>query len=209
MERPELPTTAIHPLDANQETLVAAMQAGDDKVFAQVVREYGPRMLMVARRFLPQEQDAQDALQDAFLSAFKSLPTFQGDAHLTTWLHRIVVNACLMKLRTRKRRPEQQIEDLLPKFNPDGHLDATLADWAVADDRTVENRELRESVRHAIEQLPEAYRTVLLLRDIEEKSTEQTAQLLGTTAGAIKTRLHRARQALRTLLDQRFDGGVK
>ena len=96
--------------------------AGEEGAYEELVRRYGGRMLAVARRFLPVEEDARDAVQDAFLSAFRSIDRFEGHAQLSTWLHRIVVNASLMKLRTRRRHPEQSIEELLPGYLEDGHL---------------------------------------------------------------------------------------
>ncbi len=187
--------------DADETRLLEGLRAGDPASFERVVRLYSPRMLVVARRFLNHEQDAQDAVQDAFLSAFKAIDQFQGDARLATWLHRITVNAALMKLRSRRRRPERSIDELLPRFHDDGHLAEAGSDWAVTMDSAVNDRETRELVRRTIDELPESYRTILLLRDIEEQSTEETAALLGISSSAAKTRLHRARQALRTLLD--------
>lgn len=179
--------------------LVARLQAREAAAFEELVRDYSPRLLVVIQRYLPQEPDSQDALQDAFLSAFRAIHQFQGEAQLGTWLHRIAVNAALMKLRARKRRPERAIEDLLPRFLADGHREIT-ADWAVTHDTTVQERETGALVRRCIDQLPESYRIVLLLRDIEERSTEETAELLQLTIPNVKTRLHRARQALRELL---------
>lgn len=162
-------------------------------------------MLSVARRYLTMEEDARDAVQDAFLSAFKTLPTFDGRSSLSTWLHRIVVNSCLMKIRTRQRHPECSIEDLLPTFLSDGHQRAPSPAWK-ATATELERAETRQIVRHQIAQLPELYRTVLLLRDIEELDTETVAQLLDLSPNTVKVRLHRARQALRTLLDPLLGG---
>jgi RNA polymerase sigma-70 factor (ECF subfamily) len=186
--------------------LVARLKAHDESAYEEVVRLYGGRMLAVARRFLQQEQDAQDAVQDAFLSAFKAIDNFEGNSKLSTWLHRIVVNAALMKLRSRQRRPERPIEDLLPKFDGDGHRHAADG-WATTVDTTASDRETREFVRQKISELPDSYRTVLLLRDIEELSTDEAAQQLGITPGAVKTRLHRARLALRELIDGHLTPG--
>jgi len=191
----------------NETELVAALKEGDDQAFETMVRAYAPRMLAVARRFLKNEQDAQDAVQDAFLSAFKSIDKFEGNSKLSTWLHRIVVNAALMKIRSQQRKPERPIEDLLPKYGDDGHPLRRPAAWAVTVDTAVQDRETRDFVRKKIDELPESYRTVLLLRDIEEHSTQETAELMGITSGAVKTRLHRARQALRELIDERMIGG--
>ena len=160
-------------------------------------------------RFLRSEEDAQDAVQEAFLSAFRAIDRFQGDSRISTWLHRIVVNASLMRLRTRRRKPEQSIEELLPRFLEDGHVEVPTAPWKAGADQLLESRESRDQVREAIGQLPENYRTVVLLRDIEEFDTDQTAEALGISRAAVKTRLHRARQALRTLLASHFERGLR
>jgi RNA polymerase sigma-70 factor (ECF subfamily) len=155
----------------------------------------------VTRRLVRNEEDARDAVQDAFVSAFRSLDKFQGQARLSTWLHRIAVNAALMRIRTRRRKPEETLDELLPKFQEDGHQADPAVFWKLSYDDGVERAETRQLVRRCIDRLPETYRTVLLLRDIEELDTEETARMLGVTGNAVKIRLHRARQALRTLLD--------
>ncbi|PHS13983.1 MAG: RNA polymerase subunit sigma-24 [Blastopirellula sp.] len=195
-------------LDERETHLVRSLKAGDSVAFEQLVREYSGRLLVVAIRFLGQEQDAQDALQDAFLSAFKSISKFEGNSKLSTWLHRIVVNASLMKLRTRKRKPLRPIEDILPQFSDSGGRTASEPLWNVTHDTAVQDRETRNMVRQSISELPDSYRTVLLLRDIEQISTEETAQQMGISIGAVKTRLHRARQALKTLLDPYMQGEI-
>jgi len=184
----------------NDEVLVAALRAGDDWAFEEMIRRYGGRLLAVARRICRNEEDARDVLQSAYLSAFRSLDRFEGSAQLSTWLHRIVVNTALMRLRTRKRKPEESMDALLPAFQGDGHHVEQFSDWALPADRLIEREQDCELVRTCIAQLPETYRRVLLLRDIEELSTEETARLLDTTASAVKVRLHRARQALSTLI---------
>jgi RNA polymerase sigma-70 factor (ECF subfamily) len=163
-------------------------------------------MLAAARRLLRTEDDARDAVQDALLSAFRGIDSFQGGARLSTWLHRIVINAALMKLRSRQRKQERSIEELLPSFAEDGHTQRSAAEWRTAED-ALARRQLLGTVQHCIDQLPESYRTVLILRDIEDMDTEPTAQLLGLTPGAVKVRLHRARLALRALLDPHMRGG--
>jgi len=206
MDAPRDPSSDGDSHEVDEAALVAGLKAGDEAAFDTAVRRYGPHLLAVARRFMGHEQDAQDVVQDAFLSAFKAIDKFQGDSKLSTWLHRIAVNAALMKLRSRKRNQERPIDDLLPKFHDDGHMADAAARWAVTHDTAVDSREVRELVRHAIDQLPEGHRTILLLRDIEGHNTEETAELLDITPGAVKTRLHRARQALRTLLDPHMRG---
>jgi len=188
--------------------LLRRLRANDPAAFEHIVHAYSGRMLAVARRFLANEEDAQDALQDAFISAFKSIDRFEGNARFSTWLHRIVVNAALMKRRSKQRKGEQSIEALLPKFLEDGHQASPAGEWRQEPDSPTEREETRLFVRKCIEELPESYQLVLKLRDIEELDTQETAELLGIESNAVKVRLHRARQALRTLLDQRFRAGT-
>ncbi len=179
--------------------LISRLRSGDAAAFESMVRMYGPRMLAVARRFMRDEDDAADALQDAFLSAFRSIDRFAGESQLATWLHRIVVNACLMRLRRRKVS-EVSIDSLLPQFQEDGHQIRSSTEWP-SSSAALERYETRQLVRQLIDQLPDAYREVLLLRDIDEIETDEVAQLMGISEGAVKVRLHRARQSLRSLLD--------
>ncbi len=181
--------------------LLERLRAGEEAAYEELVRGHGGRLLAVARRFLRSEDDARDAVQDAFLSAFRNIERFEGQARLSTWLHRIVVNAALMKLRTRRRKPETPIEELLPGFLEDGHLAQPAVEWRKGDPDPVERAELRGLVLEKIQELPEGYRNVLMLRDIEELDTEETAEMMGLSTGAVKTRLHRARLALRELLE--------
>jgi RNA polymerase sigma-70 factor, ECF subfamily len=188
--------------------LVTALKAGEEWAYEAIVRVYGGRLLAVARRFVRNEDDARDVLQSAYLSAFRSVAQFEGAAQLATWLHRIVVNTALMKLRTRRRRPEESIDDLLPSFLEDGHHVEQFAEWSTPVDVLLERDETRRTVRGCIDELPESYRTVLLLRDIEERSTQEVAEALNCTPTAVKVRLHRARQALSTLLRARLRPAV-
>lgn len=191
-------------LDDEEQALLAGLRAGSDAAFETLVRTTSTRLLAVARRIVGSEEDARDVLQDAYASAFRALGRFEGQARLSTWLHRIVVNTALMRLRTRKRKPEEPIEPLLPAFKDDGHQTSATAEWSEGADVALERAETRAFVRAQIDQLPDTYRTVLLLRDIEELSTSEVAEMLSTTENAVKIRLHRARQALRALLDERF-----
>lgn len=203
------PPTMPSPSDPDRDPerlLLARLRRGDQQAYAVLVRENGGRMLATARRLLRSDEDARDAVQEAFLAAFRALPGFEGQSRLSTWLHRITVNAALMRLRSRRRRPEGLIADLLPRFDEDGHRVLEAGDPTPWPDDALERRDLRAAVRRGLDQLPAAYRTVLVLRDVEQLDTEETARLLDTTAGAVKTRLHRARQALRTLLERELAG---
>lgn len=196
----------VPPVEPSERALVARLRQNDERAFEELVRAETGHLLAVARRVLRHEEDARDAVQQAFLSAFRALPEFSGECRLTTWLHRIVTNAALMKLRAKSRRPEASIDELLPKYLEDGHHAERIRDWSATADEQLERREVCERVRAAVAQLPAPYRIVLMLRDIEDVDTAETARRLGLSQGAVKTRLHRARQALATLLAPVFNG---
>jgi RNA polymerase sigma-70 factor, ECF subfamily len=187
-------------VEETERDLIRRLRAGEEEAFETMVKKYGGRMLTVARRFLRVEQDARDAVQEALISAYRAIGEFAGEARLSTWLHRIVVNASLMQLRKRKRRNEEPIDDLLPRFDETG-------DWVSADrygvslhDFALERRDTREMVRRCIDRLPENHRNVLIMRDIEDLDTQKVADMLGAHPNNVKVRLHRAHQALRTLI---------
>ena len=195
---------AIEPgSDFGDAALVLQLKAGDGKAYERVMRELGPRLLATAVRMLGNEDDAREAVQDAFLQAFRNIRNFDGKSKFSTWMHRIVINACLMKLRTRRRKPSVSIETLLPKYDNDGHMELPIQSWRRGESGEDEtpDESLRRRVREEIEALPEEYRAVLMLRDVEDLDTAETAVVLGISESAVKTRLHRARQALRAKLD--------
>jgi RNA polymerase sigma-70 factor (ECF subfamily) len=191
-------------LPVDESALLAGLRARDEQAFETMVRTYGGRLLAVARRLVRDEADAQDVVQTAYLSAFRAVDQFEGAAQISSWLHRIVVNTALMKLRSRRRKPEESIEPLLPSFLADDHHVEQFSDWSAPADVLLERKETRAIVRASIDQLPESYRDVLILRDIEELSTQEVADALGLTTTAVKVRLHRGRQALSTLLRRTF-----
>ena len=194
-------TTQTEP-DAER-VLLDRLRRQEPAACEELVRTQTGRLLSVARRMLRNEDDARDAVQDGFMSAFRALRAFNGSCKLSTWLHRIVVNAALMKIRTRSRRPEEAIDDLLPRYLDDGHHAEPTSSWVSANE-LIEQRETRERVRAAIDRLPDSYRVVLLLRDIEELDTAETAAALNLTPNTVKIRLHRGRQALAKLLEPTF-----
>ncbi len=173
------------------------------------MREHIQWMLSLATR-LCGPSDAEDAVQDAFLSALRALPKFDRRSSLKTWLHRITVNACLMRLRRTRRLAEEPIDDyLLPQFDRNH---CRLEDpWSqlVTVDEVIDNERRRSLVREKIAGLPDNYRVVLVLRDIEGYSTEQVAELLELSESNVKVRLHRARAALKRLLEPVLRGQVE
>lgn len=200
---------AKSPLDAQaaaeEAALVARLRARDEVAFEELVRLHGQRMLAVARRFFSNDADAQDALQDAFLSVHRAVPDFAGDCRLGTWLHRIVVNSSLMRLRTRRRRPEVSMDRLDAEAGVEGSLAAARPEPRTSV-HSMAQAETRVRVRACIDRIPEAYRTVLLLRDIEGMPILEVCRVLAASAGTVKMKLHRARHMLRGLLDPYMEG---
>jgi RNA polymerase sigma-70 factor (ECF subfamily) len=195
--------------DFGDADIVARLKRGESSAYEEVIRELGGRLLATAQRMTGNEDDAREALQDAFLSAFRNIQRFDAKSRFSTWMHRIVINACLMKLRAKRRRPSVSLDDLGNGRNGEegsGALD--IASWRErAPDEPDEQTQRR--VRDEVSELPEDYRTIIMLRDIEELDTEETAVVLGISQSAVKTRLHRARLALRERLDKYFREGLE
>jgi len=142
--------------------LLDRLRRHEDAACEELVRTQGGRLLAVARRMLRNDEDARDVVQEGFISAFRAIPNFNGQCRLSTWLHRIVVNAALMKIRTRTRKPEESIDDLLPRYLEDGHHADPTSDWGAPANELLEQQQVRAQVRAGIDRLPESYRTVLL-----------------------------------------------
>ncbi len=167
----------------------------------QLVRDHIGWMLALAKRMLHDHASAEDAVQDAFINTFCALDSFEGRSSLKTWLHRITVNACLAKMRQSKQRAEQVINEYLPEFDQYNCRIEAPWDHLASVDEILQSDQLRDLVRTKIFALPEQYRNVLLLRDIEGYDTNEVAILLGISVSNAKVRLHRARSALKKLLE--------
>lgn len=185
--------------------LLAGVRQNDPPACARFVRRFAPRMLAVARRLLGDDAAAEDCVQEAFLNAFRNIDRFEERSSLGTWLHRITVNAALMKLRSDKRRNEGSIEGLLPEFDQQGCRIEPIWQTRESVEELVQQREIQEIVMSKVGELPDSYRTVFILRDIEEMDTNDVAELMGISEGAVRVRLHRARAALKKLLEPIWD----
>ena len=179
-----------------------ALRNGDPAAFQLLYLQHRPWMLAIARRYVKDQALAEDCVQDAFISAYRHRHSFEGRSSLKSWLHRITINAALMKLRTRRRHDDRALEDL-PHTNSssEGGLEAA---WGQTPPPTPEQQlaqsQIAALLRAKINELPLHHREILRLRELEERSNAEAAALLGVTEGAAKVRLHRARAALRRLL---------
>ncbi len=183
---------------ATEADLLAALKAGDRQACAELVRRYSPKLYRVTLRILGTEEEAEEALQEAFISACDKIRDFRGDSRLGTWLYRIATNAALMRLR--KRRDDHVSLDAPMETEEGAMLPRNLADWRFDPHHVVLTGELRDILEDAIQKLPETLRVVFILRELEGLSTLETANTLGISESATKVRLHRARLMLRELL---------
>jgi RNA polymerase sigma-70 factor (ECF subfamily) len=188
--------------------LVSLAAAGDGAAFGELVSRHQDRVYGLALRLLRDVAEAEEVVQETFLAALEKLATFRGEAAFTTWLHRVAANAALMRLRRRRRAPEvtsdRPMEELLPRFDEQDHLvvPGPSHDWSKRADEQLADREIRGAVEGAVQNLPDDYRIVFLLRDVEGLSSDAMAELLGVSVAAVKSRLHRARLALRERLSR-------
>ncbi len=184
---------------ADEQALLQRLQAGEDAAFEELVRANTGRLLAVARRVTRTEADAEDAVQEAFLSAFRSIASFDGRSSLNTWLHRIVVNAALMKARKASNRHERSIEPLMPRFEGGEHKTDPRAWKPVTEDGGI-SIEQKRALWAALDELPDEFRAVIVLKDVEGLQSKEIAASLGISDALVRQRLHRGRQALMTLL---------
>jgi RNA polymerase sigma-70 factor, ECF subfamily len=185
--------------------LVLRAREGDTEAFEQVFARHHERVLRLVYSVLRNPMDTEEVAQDVFLTVFQKIQTFRGDSSFTTWLHRIAVNAALMhRRRVRRASTEISLEDVLPAFESSGHIAVDVPDWTPQADDPAVRRETRAVIEAAVDGLDPKYQTVFLLRDVEELSTEETAEVLELSVAAVKSRLHRARLYLRRQLADYF-----
>jgi RNA polymerase sigma-70 factor (ECF subfamily) len=187
---------------ADELDLANQARRGDHAAFSELVNRYGKKVFRLARHITQNDQDAEDVLQDTFLKAYSRLDQFQGNSKFYTWLMRIGVNEALMRLRRRKGSHTVSLDDDLE--TGDGSIPRDIASQESDPEENYGREELREVLERAIDSLSEGYRAVFLLRDVEGFSTEETAQMLGLSVSAVKSRLLRARLQLRGKLGRRI-----
>lgn len=178
--------------------LVSRLKAGDQTALEQAFNLYSGKLYNVALRILKDQSDAEEVLQDVFLTAFRKAKMFHGQAQFSTWLYRLAVNAALGRIRRSKKNQELPYEEFLPKFQADGHHAVRpVVDWSDTLDEQYSKSETQELLAKALDQLKPLDRSVIVLSDLEGLSDKQIAAATGLTVSAVKTRLHRARLFLR------------
>jgi RNA polymerase sigma-70 factor, ECF subfamily len=187
-----------------QVDLVEALKRKETAAFEQLIAQHGPMLYRVALRLMGQREEAEDVLQETLLKVHQHIHTFDGRAALTTWLYRIVVNTSLLRLRSKSRPHEALLDTVGPRYTEDGDHADEVADWALPPEQVLLRQEALSVLRQGIERLPELYRAVYVLAEVEGLPHQEIAGILDLTVGAVKTRLHRARLFLRELLADYF-----
>ena len=195
------PTTSV-PTGFDESALVAQAKAGDQNAFTELVNRYERKIYRLAKNITRNDEDAEDVLQDAFLKAYTHLDNFKGDSKFYTWIVRIAVNEALMRLRKRKTDRSVPLDE--PVELGEETVQREIAVWEDNPEQQYSQEEWRRILDEAVESLKSDFRTVFVLRDIEELSTEETAETLGISVPAVKSRLLRARLALRETLTRQF-----
>lgn len=182
--------------------LVRAAQRGDVSAFEQLIKKYDRNVFRIANHITQNREDAEDVVQDAFLKAYQKLDQFQGNSKFYTWIVRIAVNEALMKLRKRKADKVVSMDEDVE--TGEGTITREFADWSPNPEQQYNQAELSDILGRTIQGLPASFRTVFVLRDVEGLSTEETAEMLGLSVPAVKSRLLRARLQLRERLSRHF-----
>jgi RNA polymerase sigma-70 factor (ECF subfamily) len=185
-------------LDDN--VLLEELRKGTPEAVEMLFDRFHGKIFSLAMSILKNESDAEEATQDVFMTVVQKAHTFKGNSALYSWIYRICVNTCLMRLRGKRRSETVSIEDFMPVFTEDGMHASLIDDWSKEVERKALDKELGQVIRRFTENLSEKYRVVFVLSDVEGLSNEETAQILGLTVPAVKSRLHRARLYLREQL---------
>jgi len=192
----------------NDLALVQLLRAGDVTGLEALMEAYAARVYRLAHGLTRNPADAEEVVQDVFLTVARKIAEFEGRSALSTWIYRITMNTALNKRRGKRSEVEVSLEEHLPTFKEDGHREGDrsflLADWSQTPEEVLLSREGRAAVSRAIEALPDRYRAVLVLRDVEGLSNEEAAAALDESVASVKSRLHRARMALREQLTRSF-----
>jgi RNA polymerase sigma-70 factor (ECF subfamily) len=199
---PFMSDASPHLAEQSESALVTAAKAGDYDAFEQLVNRYENKIYRLGLNITGNPEDAEDVLQEAFLKAFENLPRFREDSRFYTWIVRIAVNQALMKLRKRRTDKSVSLDDPIEEGGE--VIPRDFADWKPNPEQLMGRSETREILERAVQNLPQSFRTVFTLRDVEGLSTEETADVLGLTISAVKARLFRARLRLREELSKYF-----
>lgn len=200
------PTTeTLNRGDCFMADVIAPKTAGPPLTAERIFLDHAPRVYALARRMLGNDADAEDVTQDVLLQVVRKLDTFRGEADVSTWLHRITVNAALAHRGKRARRQEREVHDPIDQLDGDDHPHGVLRPWSIRPDQEAMDHERQELIERAITDLPEIYRDVYVLADVEGMTNPEIGDMLGLGVPAVKSRLHRGRMLMRNALAPHFE----
>jgi len=197
--KPQSSPATVDTQPVGEAELISRIIAGERELFYDLIKPYERAAFMTALSVLKCEADAEEIVQEAVLKAYRALGSFRGESKFSTWLIKITLNEARMKLRRSKAGAEVSLQDLTDESDGD-YTPAILTDWREIPSQALERKELREALQRAVNELPQTYREVLVLRDIREMNIAETAQLLGISTSSVKVRLFRARLLMQKIL---------
>jgi RNA polymerase sigma-70 factor, ECF subfamily len=192
-------STTTGPQPLTEAEMISRILRGERDLFYDLIKPCERAVFLTAYSILKSEADAEEVVQEAALKAYKALGSFRGEAKFSTWLVKITLNEARMRLRRSRSEPEVSLEDFVDDGDSD-YTPAILTDWREIPSESLERKELRETLRRAVNELPEKYREVLISRDVREMNISETAELLGISEGMVKTRLFRARLLMQKMV---------
>lgn len=192
-------STTTGPQSLTEAEMISRILAGERDLFYELIKPCERAVFLTAYSILKSEADAEEVVQEAALKAYKALGSFRGEAKFSTWLVKITLNEARMRLRRSRSESEVSLEDFVDDGDSD-YTPAILTDWREIPSESLERKELRETLRRAVNELPEKYREVLISRDVREMNISETAELLGISEGMVKTRLFRARLLMQKMV---------
>jgi len=201
----QTPIPQLDPKLARERELIERVVAGEKDLFYELIRPYERGVFLAAASILGNDPDAEDAAQEAFLKAYRNLARFRQESKFSTWLIQIAINDAKMKLRKDRRNLYESI-DAGQETNEGDYIPTDFADWREIPSEALEQSELREALNHALNSLPETYRTILVLRDVQQMSIAETAKALNISEENVKTRTSRARLQMRDRLAPGWGG---
>lgn len=201
-------TLTKHPTDGHQPELSRRLREQDESAYEELLNLYSNKVFRLAISLVKHKEDAEDVTQDVFLTVCSRISDLKENKALSSWIYRITVNASLMKIRKSGRSEQVSFEENLPRFDQNGMHVKPVKDWSENPEEKASSKEVMDFIRENLKELPESYKVVFLLRDLEELSNNEVAEVLDISLTAVKSRLHRARLFMRERLTKYFEGSI-
>lgn len=201
-------TVSKHPTDEQQPELSRLLKEHDELAYEELLNQYSNKVFRLAISLVKHREDAEDVTQEVFLTVCSRVSDLKESKALSSWIYRITVNASLIKIRKSRRFEQVSFEEDLPRFNRNGMHVKPVKDWSENPEEKASSKEVMDFIRENLKELPESYKVVFLLRDVEGLSNNEVAEVLDISLTATKSKLHRARLFMRERLSKYFEGSI-